>query len=171
MKLSIVVAVAENGVIGRDDGVIPWRIKTDMKHFRSITQGHPIIMGRKTFDTFKKPLKDRLHIVITRDKSYELPEGFEDCVVVNDLKDALRAASSTGTDEAFVIGGGQIYAELLPLTTTIHLTRVHAQPQGEALFTYNADEWDEIEREEHGANPELEDQFAFTFITLKRKSS
>ena len=165
MEVSIVVAAAENDVIGRTDGSIPWRIRTDIRHFRDLTMGHPIIMGRKTYETFRRPLPGRVNIVITRNTEFEA----EGCTVVHNGLEALDAAAkSSGADEVFVIGGGQIYIDLLPQTSTLYLTRVHAQPEGEAHFRFNAAEWKEVNVEHHPADAEKENEYPFTFLTLKR---
>lgn len=165
MEVAFVVAVAENGVIGRDNGDIPWRIKTDIRHYKEITMGHPIIMGRKTHESIGKPLPGRLNIVMTRDHSFRA----EGCVVVQDATEALRVAQNHGSECAMVIGGGQIYANFLPVANTIYLTRVHASPEGEAHFTFDESEWERVSVEEHPANPEAGDEHPFTFITLKRR--
>jgi dihydrofolate reductase len=161
-NITLIVAAAENDVIGRDNGDIPWRIKTDMKRFRSLTMGHPIIVGRKTYETFAKPLTGRQNIVMTRDSSYEAPG----CVVVHDVDAAIAAAES---NDIFVIGGGGIYDAFLPVANTIELTRVHAKPEGEAHFRFDESDWEVVSEEPHTADPEADDHEAFTFVTLKRR--
>lgn len=165
MEVSFVVAVAENGVIGREDGSLPWHIRTDLQHYKQLTLGHPIIMGRKTHESIGKPLPGRTNIVITRELSYASPG----CVVVHDSKAAIAAAEQTSANECFVIGGGQIYREMIPYVSTIYLTRVHANPEGTATFTFDESQWTEVESETHPADTEKRDEHAFTFITLKRK--
>lgn len=135
MLVSIHVAIAENGVIGREGG-LPWRLSTDLKRFKADTLGKPVVMGRKTWESFpKRPLPERLNIVVTRDPSYRA-EGAE---VVASLEDALalarvRGRCMAGADEICVIGGGQIYAQALPLADKLHVTHVLASIDGDTSF-------------------------------------
>lgn len=135
MHISIHVAIAENGVIGRDGGM-PWRLSTDLRRFREKTMGKPIIMGRKTWESFpKRPLPGRLNIVVTRDRAYRA-EGAE---TVSSLEDAIalakaRSRCSADIDEICVIGGGQIYAQALPLADRLHVTHVLATIDGDTVF-------------------------------------
>jgi dihydrofolate reductase len=128
--IALIVAVAENGVIGRD-GKLPWRIPEDMKWFRERTAGRPLIMGRKTWESFpKRPLPGRTNIVITRDASYTA----EGAVVVTSLKAALDAAYGEDPEEIMVIGGAEIYRAALPLARRIYLTSVHGEIEGDTHF-------------------------------------
>jgi len=135
MIVAIYVAIAENGVIGREGG-LPWRLSTDLKRFKAGTMGKPIIMGRKTWESFpKRPLPGRLNIVVTRDKTYRA-EGGE---TVSSLEDAItlakiRARCMADADELCVIGGGQIYAQALPLADRLHITQVLASVDGDTVF-------------------------------------
>lgn len=133
MRISLIVAVAENGIIGRDGG-LPWRLSSDLKTFRRITMGKPIIMGRKTFETLKKPLDGRTNIVVTRNTNFA-PSGV---VVSRTVEEALKAAelhlTAASDDEVVVIGGAEIYAQTLPLAERIYLTEVHAFPDGDTTF-------------------------------------
>ncbi len=135
MHIGIYVAIAENGVIGREGG-LPWRLSTDLKRFKAGTMGKPIIMGRKTWESFpKRPLPGRLNIVVTRDKAYHA-EGGE---AVGSLQDAIalariRARCMAGVDELCVIGGGEIYAQALPLADRLHVTHVLARVDGDTVF-------------------------------------
>jgi dihydrofolate reductase len=135
MDVAIYVAIAENGVIGREDG-LPWRLSSDLKRFKAGTMGKPVIMGRKTWESFpKRPLPGRLNIVVTRDKTYQA-EGAE---VSPSLQDAIvlariRARCMAGADEICVIGGGEIYAQALPLADRLHITHVFAKPDGDTVF-------------------------------------
>ena len=135
MDVVIHVAIAENGVIGRDNG-LPWRLSTDMKRFKALTMGKPVIMGRKTWESFpKRPLPGRLNIVMTRDKAYRA-EGAE---VVRSLDDALALARTRGrcmegADEICVIGGGEIYAQALPKADRLYITHVLATFDGDTRF-------------------------------------
>ncbi|MFE0015224.1 dihydrofolate reductase [Mesorhizobium sp. NPDC059054] len=135
MRVSIHVAIAENGVIGREGG-LPWRLSTDLKRFKADTLGKPVVMGRKTWESFpRRPLPERLNIVVTRDRSYQA-EGAE---VVASLDDGLtlariRGRCTAGADEICVIGGGQIYAQALPLADRLHVTHVLASIDGDTSF-------------------------------------
>ena len=135
MHIAIYVAIAENGVIGREGG-LPWRLSSDLKRFKAQTMGKPIVMGRKTWESFpKRPLPGRLNIVVTRDKTYRA-EGAE---TVSSLDDAIsfaktRARCMAGADEICVIGGGQIYAQALPLADRLHVTHVLAKVDGDTVF-------------------------------------
>jgi len=133
VKLCLIVAVAENGVIGRDND-LPWKISSDLQYFKATTMGKPIIMGRKTFQSIGRPLPGRTNIVITRDTSYA-PEGV---IVAHTLDMALDVATgiaqSKGEDEVMVIGGAEIYTLCLPKADRIYLTRVHGDVSGDAHF-------------------------------------
>ena len=135
MHIAIYVAIAENGVIGREGG-LPWRLSSDLKRFKAQTMGKPIVMGRKTWESFpKQPLPGRLNIVVTRDKTYRA-EGAE---TVSSLDDAIslartRARCMAGADEICVIGGGEIYAQALPLADRLHVTHVLASVDGDTVF-------------------------------------
>lgn len=162
MRISLVVAVAENGVIGADND-LPWRLKGDLKHFKATTMGKPIIMGRKTYDSIGKPLLGRTNIVMSR-RAGGVPEGV---VLVQSLEDAFNAAEATGADEACVTGGAEIYALALPYAHTLHYTRVHMDAEGDTLFpAFNQDEWTEVssQRFEAGEN----DSAAYTVLRLDR---
>lgn len=131
VKVSIIAAIADNGVIGRD-GDVPWRLAADLKRFKSLTTGHALIVGRKTHEAILKrlghPLAERRTIVLTLQSSYRV----EGCEVVASWEEAL--ACVTGEGEIFVIGGGQLYALMLPLADTLYLSHVHARPAGDTFF-------------------------------------
>jgi dihydrofolate reductase len=135
MNIAIYVAIAENGVIGREGG-LPWRLSSDLKRFKADTMGKPIVMGRKTWESFpRRPLPGRLNIVVTRDRDYKA-EGAE---VVHSLDDALtlarvRAACMAGADDICIIGGAEIYRQALPLADRLHVTHVLASIEGDAHF-------------------------------------
>jgi dihydrofolate reductase len=128
MKVSLIVAVSENGVIGRDGG-LPWRQSADLKRFKNLTKGHTIIMGRRTWESIGRPLPDRRTIVVSRQPDYR-PEA--DVRVAASLDAAIESAA--GEDEVFVIGGGQLYSEALPRVDRLYLTRVSAHVEGDTKF-------------------------------------
>lgn len=129
MTLSIIVAVAANGVIGNQNQLI-WHLPDDLKNFKRLTSGHPIIMGRKTFESIGKPLPNRISIIISRNADFK----HEGCIVVNSLQNAIEIAASINENEAFVIGGAEIYQLALPQTDKIYLTEVHAAFEGDVYF-------------------------------------
>jgi dihydrofolate reductase len=163
MKLSIIVAISENHVIGRDGG-LPWHLSADLKNFKRLTMGHPIIMGRKTYDSIGRPLPGRTSIVITRQDTYQ-PDGVE---TVGTIADALKHAKPS--DEAFVIGGAEIYRLSLPLADRLHITRVHATVEGDVVFPdLDPEEWQLQNAESHDADER--NDFAFTFETYERSTA
>jgi dihydrofolate reductase len=160
MRLSIVVAMAANRVIGRDNQ-LPWHLPADLKHFKQLTTGKPILMGRKTWESIGRPLPERTNIVITRDTGYTAAG----CVVVHSIDAALRAVGHN--DEVMVIGGSELYRQVLPQVTTIYLTRVYADIEGDAVFPeIDASEWREVERTD--CEPDEKNAYAYSFITLER---
>jgi len=160
MTISIIVAVAENGVIGYDNHLL-WHISEDLKRFKSLTIGHHIIMGRKTYDSVGKPLPGRINIVISRQQNYSV----EGCLVAKSLEDALEIAKQD--NEVFIIGGGEIYKQSLSLSDKIYLTRVHAGFAGDTFFPeLNLSEWT-TESVQKG-KPANDDGFGYTFINLVR---
>lgn len=167
LNLSIIAAVAENGVIGVGGELPPWNLKTDMKRFVQLTQGHLVIVGRKTHESILKrlghSLSGRLTVVITRQKGYTS----RDCLVAYSLEEVLSIVQNEKI-EAFVIGGAEIYKLALPFTSTIYLTRVLADFEGDAFFpALNQDEWKETSREVQRADEK--NSHDFFFITLKRR--
>ena len=152
--LVLVVAVADGGVIGKDGG-LPWRIPEDMRHFKAMTMGHAIIMGRRTWEEVGKPLAGRRNIVVSRTLS-----GLAGAEVVGDLASAIALARTTD-DEPRVIGGRAIYEAALPLATRIHLTEVHRKVEGDTFFHLDRTGWREVERRP-GASEGVE------FVTLER---
>lgn len=164
MLLSLIVAAAQNGVIGRDNQLI-WHLPDDLKQFKRLTTGHPIIMGRKTFESIGKPLPNRTSIVITRNKDWL----FEGVVVVHSVQEAIEAARQTGTDEAFVIGGAEIYQMILPAADKIYLTEVKAIYEGDAFFRIpDPNKWREVKRVFHAADEKH--AVAFDFAELVRQA-
>ncbi len=162
MIISFVVAIAENNAIGKDNGLL-WHLPTDLKHFKQITNGHTIIMGRKTFDSMGKPLPNRRNIVITRNADLKI-EGAE---VTTSVDDALALCKTE--EEVFIIGGAEIYKEALDKTDRIYLTTVHQRFEGDAYFPeLDRNKWVETAREEH--QPDEKNNIAFTFSTLEANS-
>jgi dihydrofolate reductase len=162
MLVSIVVAVAANGVIGRDGG-LPWRLPADLAFFKRVTMGHHLVMGRKTWESIGRPLPGRTLVVLTRDPQLEIP-GVQ---VVHALPDALALARAAGDSEACVIGGADVFARALPLADRLYLTRVHADVEGDVRFpVFDAQGWVEVAREEHAADERH--AYAFSICTLER---
>lgn len=162
-ELTIIVAAGENNAIGKDNDLI-WHLSNDLKRFKELTSGHHIIMGRKTFESFPKPLPNRTHIVITRQTDYKVPDGV---IVVNSLHDAIDAAKKD--KQPFIIGGGEIYSQALPLADKLEITRVHATFEEADTFFPEIDKtaWKEVNRTTHDADEKH--AHAFSFITYTRK--
>jgi dihydrofolate reductase len=161
MNLEIVVAIDEKGGIGKDNQLL-WHLPADLKHFKNITSGYPIIMGRKTYDSIGKPLPNRRNIVISRQQDLRI-EGTE---VVNSLEDAIQLVSKE--EKAFIIGGAQIFSDAMLLGNILHLTKVHHTFEADTFFPQiKSAEWQELEREDHLADEK--NPFNYSFITLKRR--
>jgi dihydrofolate reductase len=161
MRLSLIVAVAENGVIGRDND-LPWKLSGDLKRFKSVTMGKPIVMGRKTYESIGRPLPGRANIVMTRDSNF-FAEGID---VVHDLASAVaageNAARESGADEFMVIGGANIYAATLPEADRLYVTEVHSVIEGDVRFPeIDSTVWTEIFREYCKASPEETCDYSF----------
>ncbi|HEY4942556.1 MAG TPA: dihydrofolate reductase [Rhizomicrobium sp.] len=158
----LVLAVADNGVIG-DRGAIPWRIPDDIKRFKALTMGKPLVMGRKTYESFpKRPLPGRTNIVITRDAAY----AAEGAVVVHSLDEALAWAQAENPLEIMIAGGEAIYREALPHATRIELTEVHIAPPGDTHFPpLDKSAWRETAREERATA----DGLRYSYVTLARR--
>ena len=127
MIISFVAAMGRNKAIGKDNS-LPWKLPADMKHFKDLTKGKPVIMGRKTYESIGKPLPNRKNIILTRDKNYKSKQ----CIVVHSVEEALSAAGSS--EEAMVIGGSQVYHKFLPRTNKMYLTIIGADFEGDAYF-------------------------------------
>ncbi len=166
MKISLIVAVAENGVIGRN-GALPWHVPSDLKTFRRLTIGKPVVMGRKTYDSIGKPLPGRDNIVVTRDAGFSAG-GTERAASVDDALDiARRKATERGVDEIMVIGGAEIFALTLPLADRIYLTRIHARPDGDVTFPEpDPGIWREVSRSP--LPPDARDDATATLLILER---
>jgi dihydrofolate reductase len=161
MRLSIIVAMAENGVIGRE-GKLPWHISEDLRRFKRITMGCPIIMGRKTYDSIGQPLPGRRSIVITRKADWKA----DGVTTVTSLDDALRACYDA--DEAFVIGGAQIYDLAIPQADRLYVTRIAAEIEGEVRWPpINWNDWQLIEQEAH--EPDEKNPYPYRFEIHDRR--
>ncbi len=155
MKLSLIVAANLEGAIGRDNQLL-WHLPKDLKRFKMLTMGKPILMGRKTFESIGKPLPGRTSFVITRNSAFH-SDGI---VICSSLEEAVEKARNTGAEEAFVIGGGEIYAQALPLADRIYLTRVYDKTGGDAYFSIpDEDQWTTVSREFH----ETDDRHAYAY--------
>jgi dihydrofolate reductase len=168
MRISLIVAVAENGVIGRN-GQLPWKLSSDLKTFRRLTMGKPIIMGRKTFQSLKKPLDGRDNIVLTTDPFFEA-DGIS---VVDSFADAMTLARTLaltrGADEVMVIGGAEVFRAAMPHASRIYWTEVHANPEGDVHFPdVDLSAWAEVEREELSRSEK--DDVTATLRVLDRKA-
>ncbi len=160
--LTLIVAAGENDAIGKDNKLI-WHLSDDLKRFKSLTNGHHIIMGRKTFESFPKPLPNRTHIVISRQENYKVPDGV---IVVNSLEDAIDAARSDV--QTFVIGGGEIYKQAMPLAAKIELTRVHQSFDADTFFPQvDTSVWKETSNTFHDKDEHHD--YAFSFLTYEKK--
>jgi dihydrofolate reductase len=160
-ELTIIAAVGENDAIGMNNELI-WHLSDDLKHFKNLTKDHCMIMGRKTFESFPKPLPNRTHIVITRQQNYKVPEGV---IVVQTIEDALDAAKDD--KQPFVIGGGEIYKLAMPLAHKIELTRVHASFEGDTFFPkIDKTIWKEVNKTFHEKDDKHD--YPFSFITYTR---
>ena len=160
--ISIVVAMSENRVIGRDNQ-LPWRLPADLRHFKKVTMGHPVIMGRKTHESMGRQLKGRTNIIVTRQEGYEA----EGCIVVPSLTDALEKAKEKD-EQVFIIGGAEIFKQIMPLVGKIFLTVVHAVVEGDVYFPeLNPEEWEEVERERHETDEWH--AYPFSFVRLERR--
>ena len=166
IDLALIVAVADNGVIGRNNA-LPWHLPDDLKYFKRTTMGKPILMGRKTFESIGRPLPGRANIVISTSPDYQA-EGIH---VVSSLKEALALAEDIatidGAEELMVIGGAQIYAAALPRASRLYLTEVHAKVEGDAyLPPLDLQLWREVSRDYHPSA--LAEQYAYSFVVYER---
>lgn len=158
--ITIIVAAAENNALGKDNDLV-WHLPDDFKRFKQLTTGHHIIMGRKTFESFPKPLPNRTHIVITRQKNYA-PEG---CIVVGSLDKALELSKTD--DTPYIIGGGEIYKLSIQIADRIELTRVHGTFEADTFFPeIDENKWQLVKSEFHAADDKH--KFPFTYLTYER---
>lgn len=160
--LSAIVAMSENRVIGKDNK-LPWHLPADLKHFKEITTGHFIIMGRKTFESIGKSLPNRTNIVLSRDAGFNAVG----CQTLGSIDEAITQAKNAQQDEIFIIGGAEIYRQLLPKVRRLYLTIVHNHFEGDAWFPeLNPTEWREVSRERHEADEK--NACAYSFVMMER---
>ncbi|MDA9496364.1 dihydrofolate reductase [Bradyrhizobium sp. CCBAU 11357] len=166
MEIVFVVAIAENGVIGAGNAM-PWRLKSDMARFKALTIGKPVIMGRKTFETLRRPLPRRTNIVVTRDPAYRA----NGAIVTTSPADAEAVARGDAlrrsVTEIAVIGGAEIFRQWLDRADRLEITEVHARPEGDTHFDIDKAEWDEVERIRHPAGPD--DSADVSYVTYRRR--
>jgi dihydrofolate reductase len=159
MTVSIIVAIAKNRAIGKDNKLL-WYLPNDLKHFKDVTSGHTVIMGRKTFDSVGKPLPRRRNIVVTRQDI-----SIEGCEVVKSIEAALALCAHE--DEVFIVGGAEIYRQAIPLTNRIYLTIIDQEFDGDTFFPeLEAGDWQETQRE--NLEPDDKNKYSYSFITLER---
>ena len=163
MKISIIVAVADNGVIGSDNQLI-WHLSDDLKNFKKITSGHFIVMGRKTYESIGRPLPDRTNIILSRKRQYEV----NGCIVFHSLDEALTYAEEKGENEVFIIGGEAVYNAAYQLANKLYLTRVHASPEGDAFFKQiRLEDWKLISKVSIPKNDR--NDYKYEILELERK--
>jgi len=161
MLISLIVAMDDNGVIGADGG-LPWRLSADLQHFREITMGKPIVMGRKTHESIGRPLPGRENIVLTRDEDYKVVG----CTVLHSIDDLYIHCRYH--EEVMIMGGAELYRQFLDRAHLIYLTEVHARVEGDTYFPdYHPDVWDEVAREDFRADEKNE--YDYSFVVLKRE--
>jgi len=160
MQLSIIVAMDRNRVIGKGD-TLPWHISSDLKNFKKITMGKPIVMGRKTHESIGRPLPGRENIILTRDKIYKT----EGCTVLHSMEEIFEHCKDV--DEVMITGGSEIYKLSLEQASRLYLTEVHTEIEGDTYFPeFDRDEWDEVSREDFEADEKNE--FDYSFVLLER---
>ncbi len=157
--ISIIAAVADNGTIGSANSM-PWHIKEDFRRFKAITTGHPVVMGRKTFESLGRPLPNRTNVVVTRNRAY-VAEG---CIVAGSLQEAVGLFSRE--EEVFVIGGGEIYAQAMPLADKVYLTHIHHSYDGDTRFPALGEGWRKVFEEYHECGETFE--YPFEFVDYER---
>lgn len=161
MIISLIAAVAKNRIIGKRNS-LPWHLPADLAHFREITTGKPVVMGKNTYDSIGRPLPNRLNIVLSNDGNSKI----EGCVVANSLEEALNYVLET--EEVMIVGGAFVYKQFLPLAKRMYLTRVYHDFEGDVYFPeFDESEWQEISRKDFKAD--LKNPYDYSFITLEKK--
>lgn len=164
MKIILLVAKAKNQVIGKDNQLV-WKLSADLKRFKNLTTGHYLLMGRKTFESLGRPLPNRTHLIITRNAEFEAPEGH---YAFHSVEEALIFCTKRQLDKLFVIGGGEIYKEALPLCDVLEITEVEANPEGDTFFPeLDFSIWKEKEREDFLADETNE--YPYAFVTYEKR--
>jgi dihydrofolate reductase len=167
MQIVLIAAIGENNVIGRN-GQLPWRLKSDLAHFRALTVGKPVIMGRKTYASIGKPLKDRTNIVLTRDPGWAAPGTVPAASLDAAIDAAWQDADKCGVNEIMVIGGSDVFAATMSMADRLEITHVHAAPEGDALFPpIDPAMWAVVSSKEHPAGPD--DDAGFSVATYSRR--
>lgn len=167
IHVSFFIAIAENGVIGKDNAM-PWRLSSDLKRLKAMTMGKPIIMGRKTWESFpRRPLPGRPNLIVTRDANYDAPGGEVFTSVDEAVARGEVLAGELGVDEVMILGGAQIYQALLAHATRIYLTEVHASPDGDTRFTFDRSGWREVTRERHEAGEK--DSAPYSYVLYEKR--
>jgi dihydrofolate reductase len=166
MIISMIAAVATNSVIGKDNDLV-WRLPDDMKYFMETTQNHFVIMGRKNYESIPhkyRPLPNRVNIIVTKQKGYKAP----DCIITNTIEEALDYARDQAQEEVFVIGGGQIYKQSLPLAHKLYITEVKEYFKGDTYFPdFDHRQWDETSRKHHDKDDKHKHEFDFVIYNRK----
>lgn len=165
LRLSLLVAMARNRVIGQNNK-LPWHLPADLKHFKSLTMGKTIVMGRKTYESIGRPLPGRTNIIITRQTSYQVPGA----IVVNSVEDALLVCEKTGTadSEHFMIGGEELFRQTLEICQRIYITEIQQDFKGDTFFPeFDPDDWEEIQRDKHFSDGD--NNIEYHFVILNRK--
>lgn len=153
--ISIIVAIADGGVIGGENSLL-WHISEDLRRFKAITTGHPVVMGRKTYESIGRPLPNRVNVVVSRNRDMQIAG----CEVVGSLDEAVKLFSES--EEIFIIGGGEIYRQAMPIADKLYLTRVHCEYKGDTFFPeINPDEWQLIDKESFDRGDKFEYPFEF----------
>nr|AIA17306.1 Dihydrofolate reductase [uncultured bacterium] len=171
IRVSAIVAVADNGVIGRSGSTnlgLPWHIKSEFQYFKNTTLGHPVIHGRKSFEALGKPLPKRPNIVVTRDPNYKA----ENVTIAHTVEEAIDVAKNLarqdGKGEIFICGGAEIYRLAMPVTDRLYYTEIHLKPEGDTFFPdFDRKEWQEVKREFHKAEPGEDADYTITVLDRK----
>lgn len=167
MLISMIAAIDQNRLIGNGPD-IPWRLPADLRHFRDMTIGKPVVMGRKTFETLPRPLAKRKNIILTRNKHYAAPKG---CIVAHSVEDVIETVetlSINGTSELMICGGAPIYAAFLPHASRLYLTQVHAVFEGDVYFPeFDWNDWEEVSRTD--CDVDEMNPYSYSFLILDKK--
>lgn len=163
MIVSLIVAMDQDRGIGKENR-LPWHLSQDLKRFRELTMGHYLLMGRKTWESIGRPLDGRTSIVVTANRHY-FPE---DCIVVHSVEEGIQYADACGEMELFIVGGGEVFKQALPIANKVYLTQIHAIVQGDVFFPeFDMRYWKEVDRVDYPCD--TNNQFPFTFVTLIKK--